>query len=129
MTGFSPATRRALKKRSKGLCEGCGLNEATEAHHCQFRSRGGPDTLGNALHLCGRGNTSGCHGIAHAGYRGESMGWAIRSKHDPLLVPKFRTFDRTWWRFDDDGGKESMNPIDAVEYLVLINAIRQGMPT
>jgi hypothetical protein len=128
VSGFSPATIRALKKRSKGLCEGCGLSEATEAHHCQFRSRLGPDTLGNALHLCGSGNHTGCHGIAHSGYRGESLGWAIRSRHNPLLVPKFRTFDSTWWRYDNDGGAERVPAVDALEYLALIGAVRQGMP-
>lgn len=127
MSGFPPAVLRALKRRSKGLCEGCGLNEASQAHHCQFRSRGGPDTLSNALHLCGSGNHTGCHGVAHSGHKGEALGWAIRSMHDPLLVPKFRTFDATWWRFDDDGGKEQVHPIDAREYLELIGAIREGV--
>lgn len=127
MSGFPPAILRALKKRSKGLCEGCGLEPAADAHHCQYRSRGGPDTLGNALHLCGWGNHTGCHGVAHSGHKGEALGWAIRSNYDPLLVPKFRTFDATWWRFDNGGGKEQIHPIDAKEYLELIGAIREGV--
>ncbi|SFN66740.1 HNH endonuclease [Mycetocola miduiensis] len=127
MSGFSPATIKALKKRSRGLCEGCGLEPATEAHHAQYKSRGGPDTLGNALHLCGWGNHTGCHGIAHSGARGESLGWAIRSGHNPLLVPKFRRFDSKWWRYDDEGGAVQVSATDAIEYLTMIGAMKQGI--
>ena len=127
MSGFSAATIRALKKRSRGLCEHCGLNPAQEAHHRQYRSRRGPDTLSNALHLCGFGNTSGCHGKAHAGVIGETTGLAIRSGHHPDRVPYFRLFDGTWWRLDDEGGMESVKPEDAIEYLELIGAIKQGV--
>lgn len=124
MTGFSPAVLRALKVRSGGVCEGCGLAEAKEAHHCQYRSRQGPDVLGNALHLCGWGNHTGCHGIAHSGAKGEAIGWAIRSGHDPLLVPKFIVLRgvKTWVRFDNDGGHETVHELDALEYLALIGA-------
>lgn len=124
---FSPAVLRALKKRSGGVCEACGVNEATEAHHRQFKSRGGPGTLSNALHLCGWGNHTGCHGVAHSGQRGEATGWAIRSRHNPELVPYFRLFDSTWWRFTEGQEPKQIPAADAVEYMHLIGAIKTGL--
>lgn len=122
---FSPAVLRELKRRSKGLCEGCGLNEATEAHHRQYKSRGGSGLLSNALHLCGFGNAGGCHAAAH-GLIGEQRGWSVRSRFDPAIVPVFRFFDGTWWRNHEGKEPEKLNPIDAVEYMMLINAIKSG---
>ena len=128
MSGFQQSVRDAVAHRSGLLCEGCGGQGPLQLHHRQFRSRRGPDTASNALALCGLGNIDGCHGAAHAGYRGESLGWAIRSGAvDHELVPAFRKSDATWWRFDNDGGKEQIHPADAVEYLKLIGAIREGL--
>lgn len=124
MSDFPPAVLRALKKRSRGICEGCGLAEATEAHHRQYRSRGGPETLANALHLCGRGNMSGCHGKAHTA-DGEALGWSIRTGFDPLEVP-VRTMDgfsEMWCRLTDELDElVPMNQYDAIEYLTVIGA-------
>lgn len=44
-------------------CAVCGRHPV-ERHHVVFRSQGGTD--GATITLCGRGNTSGCHGLAHA---------------------------------------------------------------
>lgn len=82
-----PEVRAALLRRSVGLCEGCELRAATDAHHRLYRSRGGLHLIENLLHLCGSGNSSGCHGIAHSGKEGEDLGWAIRSGGNALLVP------------------------------------------
>lgn len=123
---FSPKVLRDLKKRSGGVCEGCGVNVAVQAHHRQFKSRGGSGLLSNALHLCGSGNHTGCHGIAHT-VIGEQLGWSIRSGYDPAVVPVFRKFDGTWWRNHEGAEPERLNPIDAVEYLMLIGAIKQGL--
>lgn len=128
MSGFSPTTMKALKARSGGVCEGCGKAAATEAHHRQYRSRGGNDRLSNALHLCGSGNHSGCHGQAHTAI-GEQRGWSVRSGHDPAIVPVWHSFDETWWRNHEDAEPEKLNPIDAMEYLELIGAIKTGMPS
>ena len=81
----SPAIKKAVEKRSAGICEGCGTAEATEIHHRKYRSRGGLDNLGNLLHLCGWGNHTGCHGRAHSD--APPQGWSIHSWDDPLLVP------------------------------------------
>lgn len=121
---FPPAVLRALKRRSGGVCEHCGVSEAREAHHRQFKSRGGAGVLSNALHLCGWGNHTGCHGTAHNGLTGERYGLAIRSGHNPQEVPFFRLFDGTWWRLDDDGNREAVHPADAVEYMTLIGSIK-----
>lgn len=46
-----------------GWCITCG-RPYPERHHAVPRSQGGAD--GPELHLCGQGNTSGCHGEAHS---------------------------------------------------------------
>lgn len=76
----------AIRERSEGLCEGCGERPATEMHHRQFKSRGGKDILVNALHLCGWGNHTGCHGVAHSAEGGE-LGWSVNSWENPALKP------------------------------------------
>ena len=125
---FSHAARRLIVARSGGVCEGCGVAPAAEIHHRLFKSRLGFGNPANGLHVCGFGNNQNgsCHGTAHAGYIGESLGWSIRSGFDPLLVPIFRRSDSSWWRFDDAGDKEQINALTAIEYLVLIGSIREG---
>lgn len=44
-------------------CAVCGNVSPLNAHHVVFRSHGGTD--GPTITLCGNGNTSGCHGLAH----------------------------------------------------------------
>ena len=46
-----------------GWCAVCG-RPVTERHHVVPRSQGG--TAGPTIALCGRGNTGGCHGLAHS---------------------------------------------------------------
>lgn len=69
--------------RAKGVCEGCGVLPALEVHHRKFRGRGGRDEVVNLIALCGLGNMSGCHGIAHSGTRGTELGWAVSASADP----------------------------------------------
>jgi len=125
-SAFSPAVLRALNERSNGICEGCGKSPATEAHHRQYKSRGGSGLLSNALHLCGWGNHTGCHGIAHT-VIGEQLGWSIRSGHDPAVVPVFHKADGTWWRNHEGAEPELLKPADAVEYMQTIHAIKTGL--
>ncbi|MCU1441102.1 MAG: hypothetical protein JWP85_2099 [Rhodoglobus sp.] len=124
MSDFPAAVRRLVRNRSRGICEGCGLAPAADMHHCQYRSRLGPSTAGNALHLCGWGNTSGCHGVAHDGMKGEELGWSIRSGHEPLFVPKLIVVDfvERWALFDDLGGRKTITAAEAVARLVHIGA-------
>ena len=131
MSDFPLAVQRLIRKRSGGVCEGCGVAEAKEMHHCQYRSRLGPSTAGNGLHLCGWGNTSGCHGTAHDGEKGEKRGWSIRSGHDPLLVPKLLvvSFVEIWMMLDDEGGRRPITEGEAIERMAHIGvAVERRTP-
>src|SRR5690606_8934829 len=75
-------TRKALRERSGGICEGCGWWPATQAHHRRYKSRGGGHELSNLLALCGSGNHTGCHGRAHTA-EGEQLGWSVESGIEP----------------------------------------------
>ncbi len=96
----------ALAVRSNGKCEaGCG-KAATQIHHRRFTGRGGRHNLANLLHLCGSGNHTGCHGVAHKGRA--PAGWAI-SRHDlrdEAQIPFVDLGGRTRW-LDDLGGKHA----------------------
>ncbi|MBX3435946.1 MAG: HNH endonuclease [Planctomycetaceae bacterium] len=112
-----------MRARSGGICEGCGQRPATEDHHRQYRSRGGSDELSNLMHLCGWGNHSGCHGVAHTG-EGEAKGWAVRSHFTPADVP---VLTPAGWRRLPATPDHPLEPVptpDAVEYMVLIGAIK-----
>jgi hypothetical protein len=81
-----------LEERSGGMCES------------RFTGRGGKHNLANLLALCGSGNHTGCHGVAHQGHA--PAGWAI-SRHERRhedQVPFVDIGGRTWW-LDDEGGK------------------------
>lgn len=82
----SKAAYAAVAERSKGLCEGCGRKPATEMHHRLYRSQGGRDEITNLLHLCGRGNHTQCHGIAHTG-EGKVLGWSVHFWATPADTP------------------------------------------
>jgi hypothetical protein len=123
---FPESQKKIMRARSESVCEGCGLLPAAEFHHRQYRSRGGQSIASNGLHLCGWGNHTGCHGIAHTG-KGEELGWSVRSGHNPALVPVFHKFDSSWWRQHTDAPAELLHPLDAVEYMTLIGAIRERL--
>ena len=99
-----PKTVEQLEERSHGMCEaGCG-RRAVDIHHRRFLSRGGKHNIANLLALCGSGNHSGCHGVAHSGRA--PAGWAI-SRHERRTeaeVPFVDLADRSWW-LDEMGGK------------------------
>jgi len=84
--GPLPAKAKAfVHARSGGICEGCEKAEATEIHHRKFKSRGGTHDVWNLLHLCGWGNHTGCHGVAHS-LEGDLRGWSVNSWADPLTT-------------------------------------------
>ena len=86
---FTALAQRIMRARSGGCCEGCGRpNMRLEAHHVQFRSRGGEGGAGNGLLLCGWGNASGCHGAAHTA-AGIEKGWAVGTTGAPEQVARF----------------------------------------
>ncbi len=86
MSKFPQEVRDKVAHRSQLRCEGCGGEGPLQLHHRQYRSRGGQDTVENALALCGLGNASKCHGRAHTA-EGEALGWSVRSRFDPATIP------------------------------------------
>jgi hypothetical protein len=76
-----------VRERSFGMCEICGIRQATEIHHRQHRSHGGLDIVTNLLHVCGWGNHTGCHGKAHADSDRYANGWSVRSGFNSALRP------------------------------------------
>jgi hypothetical protein len=79
------AVIRMVEKRSGGVCEACGVRPAREKHHRQFRSRLGHDVPSNLLDLCGWGNHTGCHGVAHS-KAGHELGLSVHSWDEPTEV-------------------------------------------
>ena len=93
---------KLIETRSGGLCEGCGVREASEKHHRKFKSRGGKNELVNALHLCGWGNHTGCHGEAHTDPERTVDGWSVNSWDDPRSKPVL--YRGRWVFLLPDGG-------------------------
>jgi len=86
VTGIPAPVQDLVRARSGGTCEGCGRREATEMHHRKYRARGGQHAASNLLHLCGWGNHTGCHGLAHS-EAGRQLGWSVNSWADPAATP------------------------------------------
>jgi len=58
---FSKAIHKQVYKRQHGICAGCEeCFPKLETHHVLPHVLGGPDTIDNALGLCGIGD-NGCH--------------------------------------------------------------------
>lgn len=63
------AARRVVRQRSGGVCELQGPNckgRAHDVHHAWGRLGGDPHHPSKLIHLCGFGNTDGCHGLVHS---------------------------------------------------------------
>jgi hypothetical protein len=102
MSAIPAPVLETVRARSGGACEGCHAREASEMHHRRFRSRGGQHTAANLLHLCGWGNHTGCHGIAHS-QAGHDKGWSVNSWADPAATPIEHAVHGLVL-LDDDGG-------------------------
>lgn len=86
MSAIPKPIRAAVLSRANEHCEGCRKGTThLELHHRQFRSRGGKHTVVNLVALCGWGNHTGCHGLAHSSTPPD--GWAVHSWDDPATVP------------------------------------------
>lgn len=102
-------TRTLLNERSLGLCELCG-HPATNIHHRLPRGMGGTrraiHTVEWLLHLCGWGNSTGCHGAVessrHVAY---TNGWLLRQHQTPPTSPVW-VYGRTWVILKPDGTYE-----------------------
>lgn len=103
--GFSLAIAQLLVTRDQ-VCVSCGM-PAQDKHH-RRRRREDSDGLAhlpaNGILLCGRGNVTGCHGLAHRNPAwGRSMGYIVRPGESPLAVP-LRHFSRGLILLDNEGG-------------------------
>lgn len=89
-TQLAPATRQMLMQRSGGLCEKCGHDKATQAHHRKPRGMGGTmltdkHQLSNLLALC-----TTCHTWVESERNKARMlyhGWLVDQHQDPRTVP------------------------------------------
>ncbi|AYD87395.1 HNH endonuclease [Microbacterium phage ValentiniPuff] len=105
---FTPAVMAMLHDRAGGHCEGCGrAGIRLEAHHRLFRSRGGRGQVENGLMLCGWGNHTGCHGVAHSA--NQPIGWALRSWQHAIEEP-YQDKAGQLWMLHPDGTKTRHYP-------------------
>ena len=92
---ITPEVRTIVRKRSKGLCELCGIT-GQHMHHRQLR-RAGDHSAANIVHLCFL-----CHRRAHGHPDWAlSTGWLVSqydtAAHTPLLL------HNEWVLLDRDG--------------------------
>lgn len=93
----------AVKKRSEGMCEICGIRPGQSVHHRRKQSQQGPWTPSNCLHLCGTGRgPDGCHGMV-TDTDGEyyENGWLVYSYESWLEKPLL--YRGRWVKLDDSG--------------------------
>ncbi|WP_437582701.1 HNH endonuclease [Paramicrobacterium sp. CJ85] len=93
MSAIPKKIRDAVHERSGGQCERCFSAGPLELHHRKFRSRGGKHTVENLVALCGWGNHTGCHGLAHTDGTG---GWSVHSWDDERIIPVRDDLGRLW---------------------------------
>lgn len=89
--------RRALYRRSDGLCEVCQCR-ASEAHHRKNRSQGGTWAVENLLHLCHDHHRL----ITEHPEMSREFGWSVRSTDDPAAVA-VRLYRHGWVHLTPDG--------------------------
>lgn len=88
-TQLTPITRRMLMERCASVCEKCGHQKATEAHHRKPRGMGGTmltdkHQLSNLLALC-----TTCHTWVESERNKARLyhGWLVDQHQDPRTVP------------------------------------------
>lgn len=138
MTGPTRTVRARVIWRDKSMCQWCGHHVDVSTgdyslQHRRARGMGGsrlPDTnlTSNLVLVCGSA-TTGCHGHIES-HRVEAIGrgfnvpqGTLRRPSVPADVP-LRDWRGEWWRLDDDGNREPVHPIDAVEFMTLIGSIK-----
>jgi len=103
-----PAPIRAkVRERSRGMCELCHVQPATDQHHRQYRSRGGEHIVENLLDLCGPGNVFGCHADAHGSEPLDGVS-VSRWEHRPLNIIPFTDKHGRSWLLNADGTKDTI---------------------
>lgn len=109
-TQLTPITRRTLMERCAGVCEKCGHQKATEAHHRKPRGMGGTmltdkHQLSNLLALC-----TTCHAWIESERnkaRMLNLGWLVDQHQDPRVIPALLYNPNHWgparFLLHDDG--------------------------
>lgn len=98
-TGIPHQSRDAMKARSMGRCERCGMR-ANDAHHRRSRSIRDKHThcTCNLVHLCRT-----CHTWAHKHpWEARQMGFIVSRYAEPLSAP-FQRWDGALLQPDCDG--------------------------
>lgn len=88
-------------ERSFGLCESCGIRQATQMHHRLHRSHGGDERPENLLHLCLH-----CHHDAHHASDRYTTGLAVRTGYDAATTAVMYRGRLSW--LTSDGGIEEI---------------------
>lgn len=95
-----------------GKCEaGCGVVD--DPAHRWSAGRGGPTTATNVLGLCRRIHDL-CHDTDAGTRRAYSLGWFVKTGHDPERVPVWLAIPWPGWFLltqPDDGGKHLVVPL------------------
>lgn len=98
--------RALVLERDGEQCQLCGM-PASEQHHRRRKGMGGSAVLERASVLitaCGRGNTSGCHGLVHQHpHVGHGLEWLLYERQDPAATPIYTIHG--WVLLDDLGGR------------------------
>lgn len=83
------AARKAVRARSGGVCEVCGMRQATDFHHRMNAGQRGPWTAENGLDV-----DRLCHiWITENPLGARVRGWTVWSTEDPAVVPVWRRDD------------------------------------
>lgn len=111
------SSKRIVKARSGGVCEGCGQARANDWSHRVGEGVGGPWCPSNGLHLC----RIACHGFigAEPTAARDLRGWRLDSWDDPLELPA-RHWLHGFVLLDVDGGMTRVGEVEALTALARI---------
>ena len=139
MGGPTRTVRARVVERGKSTCQWCGHHVDVSTgdyslQHRRARGMGGSSLAdtnlpSNLVLVCGSA-TTGCHGHIES-HRGEAISRGFNAPQGTLRRPSvpaeipLMDWWHEWWRFDNHGNREPVHPIDAVEYMTLIGAIKE----
>jgi len=80
-----------------------------QGHHRKLRSRGGQDTVPNAVALCANCHVAGPSAVHRRPADATAAGWIVPAHTDPATVPVQLHDGRVVW-LTDDGGYSTTRP-------------------
>lgn len=107
---ISAALRQKIRDRDDH-CLHCGSTENLVLHHRRNRGYGGSkllDRADNLLRVCAALNYA-MESDANIANEAKDMGWKLGQWQD-FSQPVFDRVAMTWWRLDERGGKEQVEP-------------------